>query len=155
MDNRSLKFVAVAAVALAVTLGLAAIAAEAKKPAKAPDKETVLSGKVVDLQTYMAGETTGTGKAKSSAQLIRNGVPAALETDKGLVIIGAGRKVSPRTIANHAGTRVELKGKLYEKANVKYLDVTAVVGGKETTVKSKETKSKGSAPRRKVQPESE
>ena len=87
----------------------------------------ILAGKIVDLYTYLTGQTPPKGKLKSPAQLIRNGVPAGLETDKGLVIIGAGRKVTPRTIAKHAGKKVELKGRLYEKAGLKYIDVEAIV----------------------------
>lgn len=154
MDSRSLKPAIVSAIAVAVTLGLAAIAAESKKsdkaPGKAPEKETVLSGKVLDLHTHMAGGTMGKSRARSSAQLIRSGVPVVLETDKGLVIVGVGRKVSPRTIAKHAGARVELKGTLYEKDNLRYLDVTAVVVSKEKATKSTDTKSKRRAPRRKL-----
>ncbi len=130
------------------TLGIAATATEGDKQAEPSAQEAVLAGKIIDLHTHMAGTRQGAGKPKSSAQLIRNGVPVALDTDKGLVILGIGRSVSPRMIAKYADKRVELKGKLYEKAGLKYLDVREVVSNAGKAVKSQDTKSKRQRPRR-------
>ncbi|MBN1341035.1 MAG: hypothetical protein JXQ73_00040 [Phycisphaerae bacterium] len=139
MTTNQRRIIIPAFAAVLLTSAYALMAAEGKKPAPPKKEAATFVGKVVDLYTFMAGSTADKGKAKSSAQLIRSGVPAGLETDKGLLVLGTGRAVSPRVIANHAGKQVELTGKLYEKSGLKYLDVTGIASEKGKATKSSST----------------
>lgn len=86
-------------------------------------KDLAIVGKVVDLQSYMTGKIMGKDPIKWSRECVRRGIPAALETDGGLIILGVatGR---PTKIAEHVMKTVHVQGKLYEKGGMKYLEVT-------------------------------
>jgi hypothetical protein len=109
---------------------------EAKEPPAKDEplmpKETTLSGRVVDLHCFLTGQYAPGDRARCTANCIRLGVPAALETDEGLVILGQGMTGPAKALVPYAYEEVEVKGKLYEKAGVKYLDITAVQGEEET-----------------------
>ena len=62
-----------------------------------------------------------------------NSVPAALETEEGLIVIGMGERGPSRTLIPLAFKKVEVKGKLYEKDGLQYLDMASA-----TEVKEKE-----------------
>ena len=95
-------------------------------------REVKLSGRVVDLHTFMTGRAAGPDAARLTADRIRNGVAVALETKSGLIVLGQGSKNPARALLPLAYREVALSGKLYEKAGVKYLDVTnVIVGGPE------------------------
>ena len=122
---------AAAAIAVAATLGLSSLFAQSREqtpPQKqeTKGKEVTLVGKIVDLQCYMTGEYPTKDQAECARKCIRAGVPAALETDNGLVIVGMGHRGPGREIEKHAMATVELKGKLYEKHGVKYIDIASV-----------------------------
>jgi hypothetical protein len=95
-----------------------------------PPRDVTLTGKIVDLQSFMTGKFASSDKAKCTRDSIRGGVPAALETKDGLVVIGEGTKGAARTIAPLAFQDAELKGKLYEKHGVRYIDITSAKAAK-------------------------
>ncbi|MBN1510526.1 MAG: hypothetical protein JXB13_00790 [Phycisphaerae bacterium] len=105
-----------------------ALAQEGKVPGAA-DMPAIatLTGKIVDLQCYMTGKHEGDDPAKCAAACIKSGVPVALETKDGLVILGHGMTGAAKMLEPLAMQEVEVKGKLYEKGGVKYVDVLAVV----------------------------
>lgn len=122
---------ATAAIAVATTLGLSSLFAQSREqtpPQKqeTKGKEVTLVGKIVDLQCYMTGEYPTKDQAECARKCIGAGVPAALETNNGLVIVGKGYRGVGREIAKHAMATVKVKGKLYEKHGVKYIDAATV-----------------------------
>ncbi len=122
---------AAAAVAVFATLGLSSLFAQNREQAapqkqETKGKEVTLVGKIVDLQCYMTGEYPTRDQAECARKCIRAGVPAALETENGLMILGMGHRGPGREIEKHAMATVELKGKLYEKHGVKYIDIVSV-----------------------------
>jgi hypothetical protein len=122
--NRS-AFLAVAAVAAALILTSALTAGE--RAEKRPGfREATLTGKVVDLHCYMTGRFPSTDAVKCTRECLMVGVPAALETEDGLVMIGKGPKGAGREVAPFALQNVELKGKLYERRGVRYIDFASV-----------------------------
>ena len=133
----------VAAGVLVFTLGLSTLLAQdqpQKKPGQ-PDvqaKEVTLTGKIVDLHCLMAGGPEGKEGVKCSAKCLMEGVPAALETDSGIVLLGKGLSGIGREASRHALTKVEVKGRLYEKYGLKYVDVTSIQKVKETESEGEE-----------------
>ncbi len=93
-------------------------------------RDVTLTGKVVDLHSFMTEKYESSDKAKCVRDCIRAGVPAALETQEGLVLIGEGNKGAARTIMSLALETAELKGKLYEKHGVRYIDMTSAKAAK-------------------------
>jgi hypothetical protein len=122
---------------LFVTLGLSTLLAQ-DQPPKSPGqpamqgKEVTLTGKVVDLHCFMTGVTRDKYAAKCTQKCLREGVPAALETDGGLILLGKGMTGIGREASRHALGMVEVKGKLYEKHGLKYLDAASMKEVKET-----------------------
>jgi hypothetical protein len=116
---------------LFVTLGLSTLLAQ-DQPPKSPGqpamqgKEVTLTGKIVDLHCFMTGVMPDKNAAKCTQRCLREGVPAALETDGGLILLGKGMTGIGREASRHALDVVEVKGKLYEKQGLKYLDVTSI-----------------------------
>jgi len=104
---------------------------ERKKPVKPED--VTLVGKIVDLQSFMTDKSTGADPVRATQDCIRQGVPAALETEEGLIVIGMGERGPSRTLIPLALKKVEVKGKLYEKDGLQYLDMASA-----TLVKEKE-----------------
>lgn len=91
-----------------------------------PPKDVTLTGRVVDLHGMITGEYATQDHERCTAQSIRSGVPAGLETENGLIVLGQGVKGPGRALLAHAFKQVEIEGKLYEKAGVKYLDIKTV-----------------------------
>ena len=130
--------IALGALALGVlaTVTTSATAIEEKKGGKAAEKkaakvvgaskETTISGVVVDLHCFMTGEYPTADKAKCTADCIKAGVPAAIETAHGLVIVSQGAKGAASLLASHAQKKVDAKGHLHEKGGVKYMDLISV-----------------------------
>ncbi len=88
-----------------------------------PPRDVTLTGKIVDLQSFMTDKYESSDHIKCTQLCIQAGVPAALETEDGLIIIGEGPKGPTRTIAPLAFRYTELKGKLYEQKGIKYIDI--------------------------------
>ena len=117
--------IAVAAVAAATILASALYAGDKqdRQDKKRAPREATLTGRVIDLHCYMTEQFPSADAVKCTRECIRVGVPAALETDDGLIIIGKGPKGPARDIAPLALQDVELKGKLYERHGLRYIDV--------------------------------
>ena len=85
-----------AAVLVLVSAGIGSLFAQehsreekrSQTPTLVPPKDLAIVGKLVDLQSYMTGETTGKDPVKWSRECIRRGIPAALETERGLIVLG-------------------------------------------------------------------
>ena len=90
-----------------------------------PPREVTMTGRVVSVHAYMTGQFASPDQAKSTADNLRAGVPAALETPTGLVVLGQGTAGAGKTLIPLAFQDVEVQGKLYEKGGVKYLDITS------------------------------
>ncbi|MCK4659011.1 MAG: hypothetical protein KAV82_05765 [Phycisphaerae bacterium] len=139
MKYQRVVAIAVVAVSAATILASALYAGDkqGKKPAPKQDKksaprEVTLTGKVVDLHCYMTERFPSADAVKCTRECIRVGVPAALETDDGLIIIGKGLKGPARDIAPLALQNVELKGKLYERHGLRYIDIISAKVVKKT-----------------------
>jgi hypothetical protein len=90
-----------------------------------PARDVTLVGKIVDLHCCMTGKFPSTDQVKCTRECIRAGVPAALETEEGLIVLGQGPKGPARTIDDLAFQFAEVKGKLYERDGLRYLDLTS------------------------------
>lgn len=88
-----------------------------------PPKEITIVGKVVDLQCYMTENYPSADHTACTRNCIRAGVPAGLETEQGLYILSQGEKGAATMLAPLAFEKVEIKGKLFEKHGVKYIDM--------------------------------
>ena len=95
-----------------------------KKNSPKPEDVTLV-GLVVDLQTYMTEKCPNDDFAKCTRDNIRGGVPAAIETEDGLIMIGMGDKGPARLLVPLAYQNAEVTGKLYDREGVLYLDMTA------------------------------
>ncbi len=105
-----------------VTL-VSAFCVAADKEKESSPKEVTMTGKVMDMHSLMTGKFESGDKAKCCRDSIKMGVPAVLQTEQGLVIIGEGAKGAARTIAPLALKDVEVKGTLYEKNGLRYIDI--------------------------------
>ena len=116
------SIVIVAGVAAMVLFG-SVLMARGDREKSPPPREATLTGKIVDLQSLMTGKFESSDHATCTQRCIQAGVPAGLETEDGLIIIGQGPKGPARTIAPLALRYAELKGKLYECKGIKYIDI--------------------------------
>lgn len=94
--------------------------------AERPPREVTMTGRVVSLHAFMTGQNSSPDQAKSAADNIRAGVPAALDTPTGLILLGQGTTGVGRTLVPLAFHEVEVHGKLYEKGGLKYIDIASV-----------------------------
>lgn len=111
----------VASVIATSTLGATGTGDKATKP-----KQVTLTGKIVDLQCHMTEKYPSSDRAKCTRDCIRSGIPAALETKDGLIIIGRDTRGPGLDLLPHAYRDVELKGMLHEKHNLKYLELQSI-----------------------------
>jgi hypothetical protein len=100
---------------------------EPKKPEAKPEmktdagKEMTVAGKLMDLHCFMMGAKEEPAK---TGECLKAGAPAILDTGKDIYILSKGPKGTD--LAAMAGQDVEVKGKVFEKAGIKYLDFTAI-----------------------------
>lgn len=123
MNRRGVWVLATCAGLVALTTTWAG--AGAQKNRQTAPKDVELVGRIVDLQSYMTGKAGSNDMVRWTQMAIRSGVPAGLETEDGLVIIGQGDKGPMRTILPLAYKTAELKGKYYEKDGICYIDITS------------------------------
>ncbi len=116
---------ALAFVVAAVISGAASLRAGGERNKQAKPQDVTLIGKVVDLQSFMTGKFSNSDPVRSTQECIRQGVPAALETEEGLIVIGMGERGPSRTLLPLAFKKVEVKGTLYEKDGLQYLDMVS------------------------------
>jgi hypothetical protein len=115
-----LPLAALVAAVVALTFTWSVIAADPEKEGQA----VTLRGKIVDLHSFMTGQHASADRAKSAADCIRAGVPCALETTTGLYLLSQGTKGAATLLAPFAEQEVEVRGKMYEKKGIKYIDVS-------------------------------
>lgn len=89
-------------------------------------QETTITGRVVDLHGFFTGKYASADKQRCTADCIRAGVPAGIETPEGLVIVGHGTRSAADLLAPLAWEEVQAQGRLYTKAGIRYLDLSAV-----------------------------
>jgi hypothetical protein len=150
----TVAIVGMAALAICLVPSFMAVAQEKGQAAAPPPaaKEVTLTGKLGDLHCFMVGmPATEKDPVKCAKECIEKGIPAVLETDKGIVILGKGLEGGAKLFAPLAGQQIEAKGKVYEKAGVKYMDVTEIkkAGGEKPTEKppvAKPVEPKGDKP---------
>jgi len=137
MKRLSPQFGLMALMVIAVVMTTALVAVG--RPRNQPKPEDVtLIGLVVDLQTYMTEKCANEDFVKCTRDNIRGGVPTALETDDGLVMIGMGDKGPARLLVPLAYQNAEVTGKLYDREGVLYLDMTAAKVYKEESEEEEE-----------------
>lgn len=137
MSNRKLWIIALSCVTTASLATASLMAAPPEKKTtthepkthetKAPEpKTTTIEGKIVDIYCATTGHYASTDHAKCSADCIRAGVPAAIETTNGMIILGDGMKSASAKLATMAHEHAKITGKLYEKNGVKYFDIEKI-----------------------------
>jgi len=89
-------------------------------------REVTISGTVVDVHGSVTGTYASDDRVKCVEDNIRNGVPVALHTEDGLILLGRGTMGAGKMLAGLGLREVEIRGKLYEKFGIRYLDVAAV-----------------------------
>ncbi|MHC4092607.1 MAG: hypothetical protein ACYSVY_20425 [Planctomycetota bacterium] len=112
-------------VVTAIFIAVSGLHADGERRPTPPAREVTMEGKVIDLHCFMTGKFPSTDHIKCTRECIRAGVPAALETEDGLVILGKGPKGPARMLDDLALQHAEVKGKLYEREGLRYLDLTS------------------------------
>jgi len=128
---KTLRSIVIAAALAAAILCTSVLMAGGDRDKVPPPRDVVLTGKIVDLHSFMTDKFESSDHAKCTQRCIQAGVPAALETEDGLIIIGEGSKGPARTITPLAFRYAELKGKLYEREGIKYIDVASAKAAKD------------------------
>jgi hypothetical protein len=126
MNAKRCTCLAVVAVVAAAITASTLLAGSSRYGSDPKPEEMTLVGTVVDLHSYMTGKHSSNDEIKSTRDAIRAGVPVALETEEGLVVIGTGNKGPGRKLMPFAGREVELTGKLYEEDGFEYIDMESV-----------------------------
>ena len=125
------RSIVITTVVVAVVMFTSVLLAGGDRDRTPPPRDATLTGKIVDFHSFMTGEFESSDHAKCAQRCIQAGVPAALETEDGLIVIGEGPKGPACTIAPLASRYAELKGKLYEREVIKYIDVTSAQAAKD------------------------
>lgn len=115
----------VAGLVTVLTLAAAAVVIARPRQQSKPE-EVVIVGRIVDLYSYMSGETASDDPVKDTRDNLRSGVPAGLEIEDGIVVIGMGKQNPARKLLPLAYKEVELTGKLYDKDGILYVDMQEV-----------------------------
>jgi hypothetical protein len=103
-------------------VGLTALSATAGEE-KARTRDVTLTGKITDLHSYMTAQSPADEDVTVVRKRFRGGVPVILQTEEGPVVLGQGEKRPGAVIMRHVLQRVQVKGKLYEKQGMQYLDI--------------------------------
>ena len=109
----------------AVIVGGSSLLAGGEKNKPVKPKDVTLIGKVVDLQSFMTDKFSNEDPVRATQDCIRQGVPAALETEDGVIVIGMGERGPSAKLIPLAYKNVEVKGKLYEKDGLQYIDMAS------------------------------
>lgn len=93
-------------------------------------RNVTLTGRLVDLHSFMTDTYPNPDRAKTTADLLKAGVPAALDTVAGLILLGTGTRGSADRLVPLAYQEVEIKGRLHYRRGARYLDVTSITKAK-------------------------
>jgi hypothetical protein len=110
-----------------VLVSMLVIVAMAATPGKGGEKkprDVTLTGKIVDLHSYMTGKFASSDRARSTRACIHAGVPVAIEASDGLIVVGQGTKGPRKLLVRLAYQHVDLKGRLYERGGLRYIDIS-------------------------------
>jgi hypothetical protein len=113
-------------IGVVVALCASVMTASADRQERTEPRDVEVTGKVIDLHCFMTGKFPAKDEKKWTQECIRAGVPVALETEDGLILLGKGTKGIAKEVAPFVLKRVEVKGKLFERHGVRYLDVAAL-----------------------------
>lgn len=108
----------------------------AKKERTATGKEVTMTGPIQDLAGFMTGQYATTDHAKCAADALRAGQPAVIHSSSGVVLIGVGATGVSARLASYALQTAQLRGRLFQKNGLTYLEVTTV---EKPTVSAKST----------------
>lgn len=89
-------------------------------------QNVTLTGRLVDLHSFMTGSYPSQDRAKTTAERLKAGVPAGLDTAAGLILLGMGPKNPVDRLAPLAYEEVEVKGKLHYRRGARYLEFTNI-----------------------------
>ncbi len=118
---------------MAITsLGVAALDKGPDQGKGIEGRDAAIEGRVIDLHSFMTGKFSSDDRAKAVQLCIRAGVPVALETPQGLVLLSQADKGAARLFTPLAFQQVEVKGKLYEHHGLRYIDAASARLVKET-----------------------
>jgi hypothetical protein len=98
----------------------------------AADKATV-TGEVIDSACYVKSGAHGAEHAKCAAACAKNGIPLALLTDDGKVVMVASSKDAESgnsLLMDHVAKKVTVEGTWYEKGGSKVLFIDKVTAAK-------------------------
>jgi hypothetical protein len=136
MRTNSKGYLVLSVLALGLVLvGLQVYRADAQGSAAGPQaskekgdqgKEVTMKGRIVDLHCFLTGDYPSADRAKCTADCIRAGVPAGLETTNGIFVLGQGMTGPAKTLQPLAYQQVEVRGNMFEKGNIRYIDITSV-----------------------------
>lgn len=124
-NKKTALFIVVSGV-IGITTMVVAVGTPMDEQKSSVSRDAVITGRVVDLQTYMTGKFQSSDKARCTRDCIEAGVPAALETKDGLIVIGHGDKSPRKELARWALQYIEIKGTLYERSGVRYMDLEKI-----------------------------
>jgi len=113
------------AIVAGVIVGASSLRAGSDRNKPKKPEDVVLIGKVVDLQSFMTSKFSAGDPVRTTQDCIRQGVPAALATEEGLIVIGMGDRGPSRILLPLAMKNVEIKGRLYEKDGIQYIDMVS------------------------------
>jgi len=103
---------------------VAAIAAGSGGGGDKKPRDVTLTGRIVDLHSYMTGKFASSDPGRSTRACIQAGVPVVIEASDGLVVVGQGAKGPRKALAQLAYQQVELQGRLYERSGLRYIDMS-------------------------------
>lgn len=103
---------------------VAAMAAGPSRGGEKKPRDVTLTGRVVDVYSYMTGKFASSDPIRSTRACIQAGVPVAVEVPDGLIVVGQGTKGPRKMLARLAYQRVELRGRLYERGGLRYIDMS-------------------------------
>jgi hypothetical protein len=69
-------------------------------------KDVVVTGRVIDLHCFMTGQMPSSDPVRCTTDCIRAGVPAALESDTGLFVLGQGVTGPAKTSGTASATSI-------------------------------------------------
>ncbi len=83
-------------------------------------------GTIVDLHSYMTNLKQTADFNRTVSQELKVGIPAVLETNKGVILITPERGKTLEPLWTFGGQYVRLQGRLWERGGLKYLEFSSI-----------------------------
>ena len=109
-----------------MVLATSSLLAGPKRGVARRPKEVTLTGRLVDLRCTMTEKYPSSDRVRCTQECIRAGVPVALQTKDGLVVVDGGKDYPREQLLPLAYQEVQLQGKLYQKYGLKYLEIAGL-----------------------------